>query len=78
MSLQSIMKRDFTKAKKRASQMLQKNEVNKDEIIKDIRKIREKSLKKNPNLKIKRPDDEVTEKEVIVIIANRITSGVLK
>ena len=78
MSLQSIMKRDFTKAKKRASQMLQKNEVNKDEIIKDIRKIREKSLNKNPNLKIKRPDDEVTEKEVIVIIANRITSGVLK
>lgn len=78
MSLQSLMKRDFNKAKRRASEMLQKNEVNKDEIIKDIRKTRENLLKKKPDLKIKKPSDEVTEKEVIVILANRIISGALK
>lgn len=78
MSLQSLMKRDFNKAKRRASEMLQKNEVNKDEIVEEIRKTRENLLKKKPDLKIKKPSDEVTEKEVIVILANRIISGKVK
>ena len=78
MSLQSLMKRDFNKAKRKASEMLQKNEVNKDEIIEEIRKTRENLLKKKPDLKIKKTSDEVTEKEVIVILANRIISGKVK
>ena len=78
MSLQSLMKRDFNKAKRKASEMLQKNKVNKDEIVEEIRKTRENLLKKKPDLKIKKPSDEVTEKEVIVILANRIISGKVK
>ena len=78
MSLQRLLKRDFVNAKRKASEMLQKNEVNKDEIVEEIRKTRENLLKKKPDLKIKKPSDEVTEKEVIVILANRIISGKVK
>lgn len=63
--------RQFANAKKKASELLKNNQVDRDAIIEDIRNRRIALIKKKPGLRLK-PIDSISDKDIIVSVANKI------
>lgn len=74
MSIRNILRKninDFKKDKEKAKTMLANGEINKNEIIKEIKKHRLEVAKKNPNKKLK-PVDDISEEDIIRAIAMKL------